>query len=83
MTEDPKQKSAPGEVDGTDNEEQMTENENRSGGDEPSIEQQEYPLRQPAEDPRWAVRIVWTWVSIALFLLLFLFTLIILGIWYD
>ncbi|MBW8038559.1 MAG: hypothetical protein FVQ85_01005 [Planctomycetes bacterium] len=42
-----------------------------------------YPLRDPSEDPRWAVRIIWTWVSIAIFLLLFFVVLLILGIWYD
>ncbi|MHC4084482.1 MAG: hypothetical protein ACYSWZ_07080 [Planctomycetota bacterium] len=42
-----------------------------------------YPLRDPSEDPRWAVRIIWMWVSIAIFLLLFFVVLLILGIWYD
>jgi hypothetical protein len=42
-----------------------------------------YPLRDPSDDPRWAVRIIWTWVSIAIFLLLFFVVLLILGIWYD
>ena len=42
-----------------------------------------YPLRNPSEDPRWAVRTIWTWVCMAVFLLLFLIVLIILGLWYD
>jgi len=42
-----------------------------------------YPLRDPSEDPRWAVRTVWTWVGMALFLLLFIITLFILGVWFD
>jgi hypothetical protein len=42
-----------------------------------------YPLRNASEDPRWAVRIVWIWVGTAVFLLLFLITLLILGYWYD
>ena len=42
-----------------------------------------YPLRDPSEDPRWAVRTVWTWVGMAIFLLLFLITLFILGLWFD
>ena len=42
-----------------------------------------YPLREPSEDPRWAVRTVWVWVSIAVFLLLFIIVMLILGIWYD
>ncbi len=79
MTEDEEQKSALSEVEGT------SENETQDTGDEQGIERdlETYPLREPAEDPRWAVRIVWTWVGIALFLLLFLVTLMILGFWYD
>jgi hypothetical protein len=42
-----------------------------------------YPLRGASDDPRWAVRIVWIWVGMALFLLLFLITLFILGLWFD
>ncbi len=42
-----------------------------------------YPLRQPSEDPRWAVHTVWIWVVMAIFLLLFLITLFILGLWFD
>ena len=42
-----------------------------------------YPLREPSEDPRWAVRTVRVWVIIALFLLLFIIVLLILGLWYD
>lgn len=43
----------------------------------------DYPLREAAEDPRWALRTVQIWVGMALFLLLFIITLIILGIWFD
>ena len=42
-----------------------------------------YPLRERSEDPRWAVRTVYVWVSIAVFLLLFIIVLLILGLWYD
>lgn len=42
-----------------------------------------YPLRDPSEDPRWALRTVCTWVCMALFLLLFIVVLIILGLWFD
>lgn len=42
-----------------------------------------YPLRDPSEDPRWAVKTVWVWVGMAIFLLLFLITLFILGLWFD
>ena len=42
-----------------------------------------YPLRDASEDPGWAVKTVWIWVGIAIFLLLFLITLFILGLWFD
>lgn len=42
-----------------------------------------YPLREPSHDPRWAVYTVWTWVGVAVFLLVFLITLFILGLWFD
>ena len=42
-----------------------------------------YPLRDPSEDPRWALRTIWTWVVIAVFLLAFFIVLLILGLWYD
>ncbi len=43
----------------------------------------DYPLRGPSEDPHWAVRTVWIWVCMAVVLLLFIITLLVLGIWYD
>ena len=42
-----------------------------------------YPPRDPSEDPRWTLRVVCTWVSVAVFLLLFIITRMILGLWYD
>ena len=51
--------------------------------DERQMDLDVYPLRDASEDPRWAVRTVWVWVGMALFLLLFLITLFILGLWYD
>jgi len=42
-----------------------------------------YPVREPSEDPRWAVRTVWIWVGMAIFLLLFIITLLVLGLWFD
>jgi hypothetical protein len=42
-----------------------------------------YPLREPGEDPRWAVRTVWTWVGIALFSTVFIVALIVLGFFYT
>ncbi len=42
-----------------------------------------YPVRDPSEDPRWALRTVQIWVGMAIFLLLFIITLLILGLWFD
>jgi hypothetical protein len=42
-----------------------------------------YPLRDRSEDPRWAVRTVWTWVAIAVFLLVSILVFLVLGIIYD
>jgi len=42
-----------------------------------------YPLRDPSEDPRWALRVAWTWIIIAMGLFLFFMVLAVLGIWYD
>lgn len=42
-----------------------------------------YPVRDPSEYPRWALRTVQIWVGIAIFLLLFIITLVILGFWFD
>ena len=49
----------------------------------PEFEGDEYPVRDPSEDPKWALRTVWVWVGIMIFLLLFMLYLIIGGIWYD
>ena len=42
-----------------------------------------YPLREPAEDPRWALWIVWPWIGIALGSIAFILVLLILGWYYD
>lgn len=42
-----------------------------------------YPIRDPGEDPRWAVLTVKIWVWFALASLAFVLTLLILGIFYD
>jgi len=42
-----------------------------------------YPLREPAEDARWAARTVKIWVGFALCALAFILTLLILGTIYD
>lgn len=38
-----------------------------------------YPLREPSEDPGWAVKIVWTWVGFALLALAFIVWLVIMS----
>lgn len=42
-----------------------------------------YPLREPSEDPRWAVRTVWIWIYVAVASLIFILTLLVLGAIYD
>lgn len=42
-----------------------------------------YPLREPQEDPRWAVGIVWTWLGIGLLSTAFVLALMVLGYFYD
>jgi len=46
-------------------------------------EMEEYPDRPPQEDPRWAVRVVTIWVTIAISTLAFIIALIILGLFFD
>ena len=43
----------------------------------------DYPLREKAEDPRWAVRTVWIWVGFALISITFILVLLVLGAIYD
>jgi len=43
----------------------------------------DYPLRPPDKDPRWAVNTVRIWLGIALFSLAFILVLMILGIFHD
>ncbi|MBN1291268.1 MAG: hypothetical protein JXB48_05450 [Candidatus Latescibacteria bacterium] len=43
----------------------------------------DYPLRDPSEDPRWAVRTVKIWMWITIFCIVGILVLMILGIWYD
>lgn len=64
-------------------EKNMTDTGDIEEADEREKDLDVYPLRDASEDPRWAVRTVWVWVGMALFLLLFLITLFILGLWYD
>ena len=51
--------------------------------DTPDIDIEKYPIRNASEDPRWALWVVLIWVGIALFLLIFISTLMILGFWFD
>lgn len=64
---------------------ETTQAEPECGTTEGTAEEQpvELPLRAPSEDPTWAVRTVWTWVGMAIFLLIFILLLIILGWWFD
>ena len=42
-----------------------------------------YPSRDPSEDPRWAVRMVWGWVGFTIFSIAFIVVMLILGAIYD
>ena len=42
-----------------------------------------YPLREKADDPRWAVRTVGIWIGFALVSIAFILTLLVLGAIYD
>ncbi len=42
-----------------------------------------YPIRPPEHDPRWALWVMWTWVGIAIFFIVFILVLIVLGFYYD
>lgn len=46
-------------------------------------DKREYPLRDPSEDPRWAVRTVRIWVGLSFFFLAFILILGIFGLFYD
>ncbi len=51
---------------------------------EGSLEDEDhYPLRDPSEDARWAVRSVKVWVGIELFLLAFILVLLALGMFHP
>ena len=43
----------------------------------------EYPLREAGEDPRWAVNTVKGWVWFDLLCLVFVVTMLVLGVFYD
>ena len=43
----------------------------------------DYPLRPPDKDPRWAVNTVRIWLGIAIFSLAFILALMLLGVFYD
>ena len=42
-----------------------------------------YPLRDPSEDPGWAVKMVWTWVGLCSFATLFILWLLVMSFFYD
>ena len=54
-----------------------------SEGAEAEYELSAYPLREPSEDPRWAIRTVWVWIGFGLASLIFILTLLVLGSVYD
>ena len=43
----------------------------------------DYPLREAGEDPRWAVNTVKGWVWFDLICLVFVVTMLVLGLFYD
>jgi hypothetical protein len=49
----------------------------------PEDDEDVWPERNPSEDPRWALWIVWIWVGIALSSIVFILTLLVLGWYYD
>jgi hypothetical protein len=54
-----------------------------AGSDPAAEELAVYPLREAAEDARWALRTVWIWIGFALASVIFILTLLILGTRYD
>jgi hypothetical protein len=42
-----------------------------------------YPLREPSEDARWALRTVWIWIGFGIASIIFIATLLVLGTMYD
>ncbi|HDY64602.1 MAG TPA: hypothetical protein ENH84_00010 [Phycisphaerae bacterium] len=42
-----------------------------------------YPLRTAKEDPRWAIATVGIWVCFAMFCIIFIVLLLVLGWYYD
>jgi len=60
-------------------EEKPGKSEESPGGDDLSV----YPLRDPSEDARWAIRTVRIWIGFALAAIVFILTLLVLGAIYD
>lgn len=46
-------------------------------------DRKEYPLRDPSDDPPWAVRTVRIWIGLSFFFLAFILILGIFGLFYD
>jgi hypothetical protein len=61
------------------------ESEEKIEGPEGKVPDSErpYPLREPAEDPRWALWVVRVWLGIAVSGLIFFVILLILGAFHD
>lgn len=80
--DNPPEPAAGGREEGADR--QKAEKKTHRGGSHPwESELGSYPLREPGEDPGWAVKIVKIWLGIALVSGLFIMTLIVLGFFYD
>jgi hypothetical protein len=78
MTEEERKNSGPGEAPEKEWEGQDT------GPSHPwESELGDYPLREPDDDPAWAVKTVQIWLGIALASGVFIVALIVLGFFYD
>ena len=42
-----------------------------------------YPLREPSEDPRWAMWVFWIWSIFTVGMIVFMLVLLVLGWYYD
>lgn len=59
------------------------EAQQQEGSDPLEVSLEVYPLRDPSEDPGWAIKTAWVWLFIACGLYVFFLVLLVLGIWYD
>jgi len=59
------------------------ETQQQEGPDPLEASLEVYPLRDPSEDPGWAIKTACVWLFIACGLYVFFLVLLVLGIWYD